>query len=137
MAESPLRDRTILVVEDDGDTRDVVRRLLELLGARVTVAADGMEGLEQLQRLTPDAVLCDLTMPIMDGIEFALRMRRDPRHRRALLIALTGRQGQADILRTWEVGFDAHLVKPVNPEMLSALARRLSSRSGTDVRRGA
>jgi CheY-like chemotaxis protein len=137
MAPAPLRGRKILVVEDDDDTREVVRRLLELLGARVVVAADGMEGLAHLRTLTPDVVLCDLTMPIMGGIEFAVRMRQDPRNRRVLLVAMTGRQGRADILHTWEIGFDAHLVKPVTPEMLSALAWRLSGRAGTDVGRGA
>jgi CheY-like chemotaxis protein len=71
----PLRGRKILVVEDDHDGREVIRRLLELLGAQVVVAADGLEALVRLESLQPDAVLCDLGMPIVDGIEFARRMR--------------------------------------------------------------
>jgi two-component system, OmpR family, response regulator MprA len=57
MSEGPLRSRTVLVIEDDDDHREVIRRLLESLGARVVVAANGLEGLGQLERQQPDAVL--------------------------------------------------------------------------------
>jgi two-component system CheB/CheR fusion protein len=124
----PLGRYTILVVEDDAETREVVRRLLELCGARVVVAADGLDGLDRLESVRPHAVLCDLGMPIMDGLEFARRVRRDPRYRRTLLVALTGRKEQADFLRTWDAGFDAHLAKPVTMEMLESIAKRLSGR---------
>jgi CheY-like chemotaxis protein len=133
----PLRGRTILVIEDDHDSREVTRRFLEFLGAQVVVAADGLEGLVRLESLRPDAVLCDLGMPIMDGTEFARRMRQDPRHRRVLLVALTGRQGDADFLHTWRAGFDAHLVKPVTIEMLSSIARRLPGNSAASANPGA
>jgi CheY-like chemotaxis protein len=72
-----------------------------------------------------DVVFCGVTMPIMDGIEFACRMRQHSRYRRMLLVAVTGRDSQADIYRTWNAGFDAHLVKPVTVEALRAIARRL------------
>ena len=137
MSNFPLRGRTILVIDDDEDTREVTRRLLELLGAQVVAAADGFEGLVQLGRLKPDAVLCDLAMPIMDGMEFASRMRQDPRYRRVLLVAMTGRQRHADFLQTWEVGFDAHLVKPVSAEMLSSIAQRLPGNSAMGAKPGA
>jgi CheY-like chemotaxis protein len=84
-----LRGRTVLVIEDDDDTREVVSRLVEALGATTVVAADGLEGLVQLERRRPDAVLCDLAMPIMNGIEFAQRMRQNPRYRGMLLIAVS------------------------------------------------
>ncbi len=137
MSESPLRGRTVLVIEDDDDHREVARRLLELLGARVVPAADGLEGLEQLERQKPDAVLCDLTMPIMDGIEFASQMRQRPKYRHVLLVAVTGRDSDADVLRTWNAGFDAHLVKPVTVEALRAIARRLSRHAAADCSPGA
>ena len=124
-----MRGSTILVVDDDVDASDVVRRLLESLGARVVVAENGREGLSRLANTPSHAVLCDLEMPIMDGLEFARRVRRDPRYRQVLLFALTGWQAEADFRRTWEAGFDAHLVKPVTMEMLHSLARRLSDRA--------
>jgi CheY-like chemotaxis protein len=135
--EPLLRGSTILVIDDDVDARDVVRRLLESLGAHVVVAENGRDGLSRLASTPPDAVLCDVSMPVMDGLEFARRVRRDPRYRRVLLFALTGWQAQADFIRTWEAGFDAHLVKPVTMEMLESLARRLSDRAARREQAGA
>ena len=133
----PLRGSTILVVDDDPEAGDIVRRLLESLGARVVLAENGREGLSRLASASPHAVLCDLGMPVMDGLEFARRVRGDARYRQVLLFALTGWQAQADFLRTWEAGFDAHLVKPVTMEMLQSLARRLSDRAARRERSGA
>ena len=133
----PLRGYTILVVEDDSDAGDLVRRLLELLGARAATAGDGIEGLRRLAEMQPAMVLCDLTMPRMDGLEFARRVRRLPEYRRTLLVAVTGRQAHEDFLHTWDAGFDAHLVKPVTVEMLRALARRLNQRVADQRQPGA
>jgi CheY-like chemotaxis protein len=66
-----LRGRQILIIEDDAAQRETVQRLMEACGAHVVTTADGVEGLVQLERSHPDAVLCDLAMPIMDGMEFA------------------------------------------------------------------
>jgi CheY-like chemotaxis protein len=128
-----LTGRKILVIEDDDDTRETIQRLLQALGAEVGVAADGLEGLVQLERRRPDAVLCDLGMPIMDGIEFARRMRQNPRYRRIILLAVTGRERQSDFVDTWGAGFDGHLVKPLTAEALDALVRRLSVQSAADA----
>jgi two-component system CheB/CheR fusion protein len=134
----PLRGSTILVVEDDPEAGDLVRRLLELLGARVATAEDGIDGLSRLVKMKqPDMVLCDLTMPRMDGLEFARCLRRLPEYQRTLLVAVTGRQAHEDFLRTWDAGFDAHLVKPITMEMLRALARRLSQRFADQRESGA
>jgi CheY-like chemotaxis protein len=125
------------VVEDDADARESLRRLLEALGARVLVAADGIDGLNRLAAIPIDAVLCDLTMPIMDGLEFGRRVRQNPRFRRLLLVAVTGRQEPQDFLRTWDAGFDAHLVKPVTTEMLRSVAGRLAARCAERHQSGA
>ena len=74
----------------------------------------------------PDAVLCDLVMPVMNGLEFATRMRSDPHYRKVLLLAITGRASQADILETWRAGFDGHLMKPLTPEVLEGVVGRLT-----------
>ena len=120
------RDRTILVIDDDEDSRLSYRLYLESLGATVMVAANGLEGLAQVGRLRPDAILCDLAMPIMDGLEFARQLRRDPQCRHVQLIALTGRGEYSDFMETWRAGFNGHLVKPLTPTMLEALAQRLA-----------
>jgi CheY-like chemotaxis protein len=127
----------VLVLDDDDDVCQAIRGLLEVLGARVMVAANGLEGFEQLERQRPDMILCDLAMPVMDGIEFATRIRQTPRFRRILLVAVTGREHQRDFLATLAAGFDAHVVKPITPEALTSLARRLSRRTATNGPLGA
>jgi CheY-like chemotaxis protein len=132
-----LRGCTILLVEEDLESREGLRPRLEQLGARVSIARDELAGLTQLASLRADAVLCDLATPGLDGLEFARRVRRTPRLRRTLLVAVTGRQEHEDFLRTWDAGFDAHLVRPVTAEMLHAFARRLCGRRARQSQRGA
>jgi CheY-like chemotaxis protein len=127
----PLHGLTVMVVEDEDDSREATGLLLKALGARVISARDGEEALELLRAKAPDIVLCDLRMPNMDGFEFAARVRRNPATRHVRLIALTGFQSAADVRRTWEQGFDGHLAKPATREMLIALARRMAG--GSDV----
>ena len=91
--------------------------------------ADGVSRrhrLDQLRRRMPDLILCDLRMPGMDGLEFARRVRAQSRYRRARLIALTALDPWESALKTWSVGFDAHLTKPVTVETLAALNRFLA-----------
>jgi two-component system CheB/CheR fusion protein len=122
----PLTGAIVLVVEDNPDDRFITRANLESLGAQVILAANGTEGLAQLDRRTPHLILCDLRMPEMDGLEFARRVRGHPRHGRARLIALTALDPWESALETWSVGFDAHLTKPVTVETLAALSRYLA-----------
>jgi len=122
---SLLHWRTILVIDDDVDALSAMRLRLEAHGAHVMVAANGFEGFEQLAQRTPDAILCDLAMPGMGGLEFARRLRSQPRYQRVLLIAVTGRSHRADITDTWRAGFDGHLAKPLSPATLEALMRRI------------
>jgi CheY-like chemotaxis protein len=126
MREDPLRGRTVLVIEDDEEYREIVQRLVASLGARVLTASNGLNALRQMQLSPPDLILCDLTMPIMDGLAFARQVRAHPGYRRMLLVAVTARGSESDLLATWSEGFDAHVVKPVTIEALRALARRLS-----------
>jgi len=77
MLAAPER-RPVLVVEDDRDTRDLLREALEIEGYDVATARDGAEGLEELRRLRPGLVLLDLFMPVMDGAEFCRRQQEDP-----------------------------------------------------------
>jgi CheY-like chemotaxis protein len=121
----PLQGRTILVVEDDEGMRETTRRLLESLGARVVEAADGAAGRALLEREHPDLVLCDLVMPGVDGIDFARRVRADPRFRTLPILALTGLHAPADFLRTWAARFDGHLTKPATTTVLAGLDRYL------------
>jgi len=123
--------RTVLVIEDDPDQRQTLQRQLEARDVRVVVAVDGFQGLDELARCHPDAVLSDIRMPAMDGLEFARRMRSDPRYRGMPLIAVTGLNDSADVMATWRAGFDEHLPKPLSSQALDRIVQRLVSRSST------
>jgi CheY-like chemotaxis protein len=134
-APLPRLDRiTVLLIDDNLDARVIIAQMLEPLGARVLLARDGGEGLAVLRDATPDVILCDLLMPRMDGFEVRDRIRRDPRHTRVPIIAVTALGSAPDYLRTWEAGFDGHVSKPVNDRELAMVVRRLG-RSRRDLLR--
>jgi CheY-like chemotaxis protein len=108
----------ILVVEDNHDSADSLRKLLELCGYCVTIAYSSREGLEAAQKTPPDIVLCDIGLPDSDGYALAAALRGNPATARARLIAVTGYGSEQDRKRSREAGFQLHLVKPVKPESL-------------------
>jgi CheY-like chemotaxis protein len=114
----------ILVVEDNDDARGTLQLLLELEGHRVRVAGDGARAIEVAATEPLDVALVDIGLPDVDGYEVARRIRSKLGDR-VYLVALTG-YGQADDRqRAMEAGFDAHLVKPVDPDdLLKALPVR-------------
>jgi CheY-like chemotaxis protein len=99
--------------------------LLEILGDEVRTAQDGAEAVEAAEAFRPHIVLMDLGMPKMDGYEAARRIRQEPWGREMLLVAVTGWGRDEDRRRTREVGFDHHLVKPVEPAVLEDLLAQL------------
>ena len=120
-APGPRGRRTILVVEDNDDSRDALRLLLESLGHAVIAAADGREGLTLALERRPDILLVDLGLPGVDGYELARAVRASAGGASARLIALTGYGQPDDRRRSAEAGFDAHLVKPVSATALLGL----------------
>ena len=124
MPSMPPSGRSILIVEDNADARDVLRVLLELEGHEVETAEEGQAALEMARTKDPDIALDDIGLPGIDGYEVARRLRaRDPR--RPLLIALTGYGQPEDRRRATDAGFDDVLVKPVDPVTLTALLATL------------
>ena len=114
---APAERTHILVAEDNPDSREMLKALLEAAGHQVRVANDGPQAVETARLHRPDLALIDLGLPGFDGYEVARRIRRDL-GRNIRLIAITG-YGQAEDRRmTAEAGFDMHLVKPVSPEQL-------------------
>jgi signal transduction histidine kinase len=111
MPRGPAGPRRILLVEDDDDTRAMLRAALELEGHTVEVAADGVAALARAVEWRPEVALVDIGLPGLDGYEVARRMRErlGPGVR---LVALTGHGQMQDRLRAMEAGFDAHLIKP-------------------------
>ena len=111
--------RRILIVEDNRDSREMLRFLLELAGHDVHEATDGPSGLDALCSLQPDIALVDVGLPGFDGYELARRARQAGCASR--LVALTGYGLPDDLRRSREAGFDAHLVKPVDPAELAGV----------------
>jgi CheY-like chemotaxis protein len=118
-AAAPAGSRRILIIEDNRDSREMLRVLLELAGHEVHEASDGPGGLEALHRVRPDIALVDVGLPGFDGYELARRVREAGDA--VCLVALTGYGLPDDRRRSREAGFDAHLVKPVEPADLAAV----------------
>ncbi len=119
---NPAPQSSVLVIEDNDDARAALVALLELEGYVVDGAADGTKGIEMVRAKSPDAVLVDIGLPGLDGYEVAKRLQT--LDRRPFLVALTGYGQPEDRARAQQAGFDAHLVKPVDPTELSALLSR-------------
>jgi signal transduction histidine kinase len=117
----------ILVVEDNADTREVLRYMLEVEGARVETAETGQDAVETAVRRAPRIVLCDVGLPDIDGLEVARRLRRQAGLEGIRLIALTGYGQAEDVRQAMEAGFDAHLTKPINFDQLLALLAPLTA----------
>jgi PAS domain S-box-containing protein len=122
--------RRILVVDDNQDAAASLAVLLDLEGHEVMVAHDGLEAVQKAERFNPDVVFMDLGMPKMDGIEAARHLRALPGGRNVVLVALTGWGQTTDRQRTHSAGFDAHLVKPVDSDVLAELLAAERPRSG-------
>ncbi len=116
-----LERQSVLVIEDNADTRDVLKLMLEVEGASVETAEGGEEGLRAAERARPDIILCDIGLPDIDGFEVARRIRARSDLAPSRLIALTGYGQAEDMRQAVKAGFDAHLTKPVNLDQLLAL----------------
>ncbi len=127
-APSAPSPRRILIVEDSQDSRDMLRYLLEHAGHEVHEASDGPAGVEAILSVRPDIALVDVGLPGLDGYEVARRVRAAAEGREVRLVALTGYGLPEDHRRSQDAGFDAHLVKPVDPARLAAVIGAASPR---------
>ncbi|WP_375444788.1 PAS domain S-box protein [uncultured Fibrella sp.] len=124
-----LRQR-ILVVDDNRDAADTLAMLLKLKKHEVHVRYSGREAIEAAETLKPEIVLLDISMPELDGYQTAMLIRQQPWGSSLVLIALTGYGQEEDRRRSFEAGFDGHLVKPVDLATLLQLMSSLRSVRG-------
>jgi CheY-like chemotaxis protein len=111
----------VVVVDDNVDAAEGLALLLRLSGQEVRVAYDGPSALALAGRFRPQVVLLDLGLPGMDGYEVARRLRGQPELEATYLVAVTGWGQPEDRQRSKEMGFDRHLVKPVDSSLLVQL----------------
>jgi signal transduction histidine kinase len=113
--------RTVLIVEDNADAREMLETLCRAWGYRVELAAEGIDGLEKALQLRPEIALIDIGLPGIDGYELARRIRATSAQVDTKLIALTGYGLPEQRQKALAAGFDLHLVKPVEADVLAAL----------------
>jgi two-component system, OmpR family, response regulator MprA len=117
----------ILVVDDEAAVRDSLSRTLRFEGYEVSVAEDGLAALDQIARHEPDAVILDVMMPRLDGLETCRRLRADGRLLPVLM--LTARDTVGDLVAGLDAGADDYLIKPFALQELLARLRALLRRS--------
>jgi signal transduction histidine kinase/CheY-like chemotaxis protein len=123
----------ILVVDDEEDSRRLVREVLEATGAAVDTAGSGAEALERLTVSVPDVLIADLGMPRMDGLDLirAVRAHGDARVRAVPAAALTAYARSEDRTLALQSGFQLHLAKPIEPAELMAATAALVRQTGS------
>jgi DNA-binding response OmpR family regulator len=119
---------TILVVEDEPTTKALILYKLKNSGYAVDCVSDGTEGLDYLEKSTPDLIILDLMMPLMSGKEFLIIMRQNERYRNIPVIILTAKTLERDIVEGLSLGADDFVKKPFSPSELAARVRALLAR---------
>jgi signal transduction histidine kinase/CheY-like chemotaxis protein len=113
--------RRVLIADDDADSAETLRVLLQMAGHEVRTASNGLKAVEAAVQFDPDVALLDIGMPELNGYEVAARIRAQPQGRRVLLLALTGWGQDTDRQRAADAGFDHHITKPADLEMLERI----------------
>jgi CheY-like chemotaxis protein len=113
--------KRVLVVDDNRDSAESLALYLELMGHAVRTAHDGNEAMSVALEVQPDVVLLDIGLPGQNGYEVARNLRDTAWGRGLLLVAITGWGQEEDKRRAREAGFDVHLTKPVDPQVVAKL----------------
>ena len=115
----------VLVVDDNRDVADSTASIMRMNGCDVHVVYDGRAAIESVKRLRPDAVLLDIGLPAIDGYLVAEHIRAQPENGSTMIVAVSGYGQEQDRLRSKSVGFDYHVVKPIDPAVLAGLVGSL------------
>lgn len=122
-----LRCRSILIIDDNEDIRDSLSLLLETLGHTVYLASTGISGIAEARTMKPECVLCDIGLPELNGYQVAEAFRADPVLSSTYLIALSGYAQPEEIDKSIKAGFDIHLAKPPNLDLLENILYNLKN----------
>ena len=116
--------KKILVVEDNPDARELLESILRLERFNVVQAADGVQGLEQARRESPDLIITDLSMPRLTGVEMIQRLRATTEFKKVPILAITS-HGMREALGAIKAGADRALARPVENHLLIAFVSDL------------
>ena len=134
---APRSRHSIVLVEDNADTREAMVAALQLGGHDVYPAADGNAGVRKVAEVNPDVAVIDITLPGIDGYQVAHTLRHEPQHRDTVLVAISGREHPDSLRRAREAGFDEYLTKPIPPDrlvrLIDAAARNKKARSSAEA----
>lgn len=122
----PPRPSRVLVVEDERQTARLMEFILTKEGYQVQRAADGPQALDAAPAFRPDAVLLDLQLPGLSGLEVLRRLRADPANARLVVLVLTASSFEVPPAAVLEAGADAHCTKPIAPSTLLRKLRELN-----------
>ena len=120
----------ILIAEDNAINRELLRELLEARGYAVEEACDGQAALRLMEHSTPDILLLDIGMPVLDGYAVVRKVRENPGLVDLPVLAVTAYAMQGDREKILSAGFDSYLPKPVDAGLLIEEIKRLLARSG-------
>jgi two-component system cell cycle response regulator DivK len=125
MSEIDRKNLTILVVEDNEDTRYLMRLALEALGYRVCEAEDGEQAIDMACREQPNAILMDISMPVLNGLTATARIREHDELRTIPIVAVTAHHEVELRDGAQACGFTAYVTKPIDFKWLDELIRSL------------
>jgi CheY-like chemotaxis protein len=118
-------NKTVLLVEDNPHNRKIFSGMLTHSGFKVVEAEDGHQALAAMQKLLPDIILMDLSIPGVDGWEVTRRLKADERTKVVPIIALTAHAMRGDEDRAREAGCDYYLAKPISPKKVVEEVRKI------------
>ena len=122
----------ILLVEDNEMNRDMLSRRLERKGYAVVIAVDGQQGVDMTYSETPDLILMDMSLPIIDGWEATRRLKADDKTKAIPVIALTAHAMSGDREKALEAGSDEYDTKPVDlPRLLAKIQALLEKKTAS------
>ncbi len=125
--------KKILVVDDNEDSRLLLRAILKRSCEEIFDACDGQEALDILAEAEPDLILLDLEMPVMDGFAVVSRIRQNARFRALPVVAITANAMYGERERVLNAGFDAYITKPVHAASLRQQVEQLLACGSTDL----
>lgn len=132
-AIAPQRAHRVVIIDDNADFADSLAAILAERGDEVRLAYDGPPGLRIVEEFMPDVAFVDVGLPTMSGHDVARRLRASPASASIVLVAVSGWGQESDKARSEAAGFDAHIVKPLDPAQLDSIFQHVRRRQAVRV----